>query len=82
MPAAVVRQEVGQWPVSIQLSDDNAMMASYKLSSLSKTRLVARISTDGDVMPSAGDIQGEVIMDMAADHVSPIQITINTEVTP
>ena len=47
-------------PVVIELSDNDAMMANLTLSSTNEVRVTARISADGDVMPSAGELQGQI----------------------
>lgn len=58
MPAAVVKMPLGDLPVSVELSDRNSVMPTLKLSQLSRVRLVAKISSSGNVMQSSGDLQG------------------------
>ncbi|QHJ13425.1 Cytochrome c-type biogenesis protein CcmH [Paraglaciecola mesophila] len=58
MPAAVVKMPLGDLPVSVALSDRNSVMPTLKLSQLSQVRLVAKISSSGNVMQSSGDLQG------------------------
>ncbi|TRY31333.1 c-type cytochrome biogenesis protein CcmI [Aliiglaciecola sp. M165] len=64
MPAAVVKSKLSDLPVSVELSDANAMMPTYKISQLNETRLVARISVDENVAQTTGELQGEVVVDL------------------
>lgn len=80
MPAAVVKLPLAQFPVSVELSDANAMMPSYTLSSLSTAKLVARISLDENVMQAAGELQGEIILELQADKLITANILINKEI--
>lgn len=79
MPAAVVKIPLSQLPVTVELSDANAMMASYTLSSLSKVKLVARISLDENVAQAKGELQGEILVDLQADDLSKQTILIDKE---
>jgi cytochrome c-type biogenesis protein CcmI len=79
MPAAVVKSQLSELPISIELSDANAMMPTYKLSQLTEARLVARISVDEDVAKAAGELQGEIVVTIHAGTSSQQQITINEE---
>ncbi|WP_416305741.1 c-type cytochrome biogenesis protein CcmI [Neptunicella sp. SCSIO 80796] len=81
MPAAVVKQSLQQWPVSIELTDNNAMLASYKLSDLKQARLVARISVDENVQKAPGDLQGEIIAPVQPGQNVAAKIMIDQEVT-
>jgi cytochrome c-type biogenesis protein CcmI len=80
MPAAVVKLPLAQFPVSVELSDANAMMPTYTLSSLSTAKLVARISLDENVMQAAGELQGEIILELQADKLITANILINKEI--
>jgi cytochrome c-type biogenesis protein CcmI len=80
MPAAVVKLPLGQFPVTVELSDANAMMPTYTLSSLSTAKLVARISRDDNVMQAAGELQGEIILELQADKLITENIMINKEI--
>ena len=79
MPAAVVRQPLGQFPVSVTLSDDNAMMPGFTLSQLNKARLVARISVDENVATADGELQGEVEVELKPGEALTETILINKE---
>ncbi|MFT5675688.1 MAG: cytochrome c-type biogenesis protein CcmI [Paraglaciecola sp.] len=79
MPAAVVKTKLSELPISIELSDANAMMPNYKLSQLTEARLVARISGDEDVATATGELQGEIVVTIQAGTSSQQQITIDEE---
>ena len=79
MPAAVVKMPLQNFPVSLSLTTDNAMMSAYTVSSLSRARLTARISSDDDVMPAAGDLLGVKSAPVSAGEVRAIAIEINKE---
>ncbi|MDG1820144.1 MAG: c-type cytochrome biogenesis protein CcmI [Porticoccaceae bacterium] len=55
MPIAARKLSAGQLPTSIQLSDNDALMAGRDLSSAGNVRVVARLSTSGTATPQAGD---------------------------
>lgn len=79
MPAAVVKMPLQNFPVSLSLTTDNAMMPAYTVASLSQARLTARISSDDDVMPAAGDLQGVLTAPVSPGEVHSIAIEINKE---
>lgn len=59
MPAAVVKLTQFNFPLTVELSDANAMLQDYTLSSLSEAVIFARVSVDGDIAVSAGELQGQ-----------------------
>ncbi|CAM3873686.1 MULTISPECIES: c-type cytochrome biogenesis protein CcmI [Pseudoalteromonas] len=58
MPLAVVKLTDYRFPITVQLSDSNAMVAGLTLSSVEEITLTARISKDASVMPSTGELEG------------------------
>lgn len=58
MPLAVVKLTEYQFPLTVELSDSNAMVEGLTLSSVEDIILTARISKDATVMPSAGELEG------------------------
>jgi cytochrome c-type biogenesis protein CcmH len=74
-PLAVQRRPLGTWPVSLRLSDDDAMLPGMSLAGAGPITLVARISLTGQPVASSGDLFGEVSYDFASAH--PVEITIN-----
>jgi len=79
MPAAVVKMPLGEFPVVVELSNDNAMMPNYTLSQLQQVKLVARVSVDEDVAQSAGEFQGEWMATLSANQMTQETITIDRE---
>jgi cytochrome c-type biogenesis protein CcmI len=79
MPAAVVKMPLGDFPVVVELSDKNAMMANYTLSQLQQAKLVARISTDENVAQATGEFQGEWMATLNKNQLTQETITINRE---
>lgn len=59
MPAAVVKLEQFNLPMTVQLNDTNAMLPDYKLSNLEELVIYARVSKDGNIAVSAGELQGQ-----------------------
>lgn len=59
MPLAIVRKQVKDLPMTIELDDSMAMQPTMKLSNFAEVNIVARISKLGQAMPQSGDIQGQ-----------------------
>jgi cytochrome c-type biogenesis protein CcmH len=74
-PLAVQRRPVGAWPVSLRLSDADAMLPGTRLSGGGPLTLIARISKSGRPMAASGDLFGEVGYDFASAR--PASITID-----
>ena len=79
MPAAVVKMPLGEFPVVVVLSDDNAMMPNYTLSQLQQAKLVARVSVDENVAQSAGEFQGEWMATLRVNQMTKETIMIDKE---
>ncbi|MCQ8849708.1 c-type cytochrome biogenesis protein CcmI [Alteromonas stellipolaris] len=79
MPAAVVKIPLQDFPVTIALDTDNAMMPQYTLDSLSKVTLTARVSADGDVSVSPGEWEGSQVTEVAPQNVKDINVMIEKE---
>lgn len=79
MPAAVVKMPLGEFPVVVELSNDNAMMANYTLSQLQQAKLVARISLDENVAEATGEFQGEWMATLNTNQLTQESITIDRE---
>ena len=58
-PAAVVRLPIenGQLPTSVKLTDENAMMQGFNLSSLASAYVTVRLSKDADVSLADGEVE-------------------------
>jgi len=83
MPAAVIKQELKQnatlFPITLTLSDSNAMIPTLNLSSLEEAVVIARLSRDDNVQTLDGDIQGEVVIPIQKGKSQSISIQINKE---
>lgn len=74
MPVAVVRRTVADLPLHITLDDSMAMMPGMSLSTVARVKVVARISTSHQPLPSPGDLIGSsAVIDV---HHLPGKITI------
>lgn len=60
IPLAVKRFAATSLPVDVTLDDASSMTPARKLSSVSRWRVVARVSRSGNAMPQAGDLEGSV----------------------
>ena len=74
-PLAVQRRPAGAWPVSLRLSDADAMLPGITLAGSGPLTLIARVSASGQPIAASGDLFGEVGYDFASAH--PVSITIN-----
>lgn len=60
MPLAVSRHTVAELPLTVTLNDDSAMGPMAKLSQVKQVNITARVSTSGEPLAQAGDLQGWV----------------------
>ncbi len=60
MPLAIVKQKVKHLPLTVTLSDQQAMTPMMKLSSFEQVKLIARISKSGSAIPQSGDLIGSI----------------------
>jgi cytochrome c-type biogenesis protein CcmH len=58
MPLAVVKKQVRDLPLEVELDDSMSMMPGMSLSSFERVVVGARISKSGKPTPSPGDLQG------------------------
>lgn len=59
MPVAAIRMKITSFPITVNLSDKNAMMAGTKLSNYPELVIKARISPSADVSQKQGQWQGK-----------------------
>jgi len=78
MPLAVTRRLAKELPLTIKLSDANAMLPSRKLSDFENYQVGARISQSGTATPSPGDLVGSATA--ARGQTTPVEILIDTTV--
>lgn len=66
MPLAVKRLEGTSLPVTVNLSDADAMMPQHRLSNAQRWELVARWTQSGSVQASPGDLEGSRLVERSA----------------
>ena len=79
MPAAVVKLPIDDFPVSVTLTTENAMMPQFTLATLSDVMVTARLSKDGNVAVSKGEWQGSVSASVTANETSSLSVIIDKE---
>ena len=76
MPLAVVRHTLNELPLTVTLTDDQAMMEDLKLSAFDEVIVGARISLSGDPIARAGDLFIESDSIDTSTQKSPVSLTI------
>jgi cytochrome c-type biogenesis protein CcmH len=77
MPIAVEKHSVQELPFEAALDDGDSPMPTQKLSSQREIELVARLSSSGEAMPQAGDLESQPVrVTLPADK--PIDLSIGT----
>jgi cytochrome c-type biogenesis protein CcmH len=71
----VQRRDAGTWPLTLTLSNADAMLPGTRLEEGGPVTLIARISQSGQPMAASGDLFGEVGYDFASAR--PARITID-----
>ncbi|MEE2731349.1 MAG: c-type cytochrome biogenesis protein CcmI [Pseudomonadota bacterium] len=79
MPLAVVRQPVSRWPVTVTLSDANAMTPAMTLSKFKNVLVLARISGSGNAIPQAGDWEATPLPLELSDGGKQVELVIHTQ---
>lgn len=83
MPAAVKKQALSgvdfNHPVTLTLSNDDAMLQEFNLSNLKNGRLIARVSKDENVAIQTGELQGEVVIPIKQGILTEHSLTIDKE---
>lgn len=73
-PIAAVRRRAGDLPLSITLSDADAMMAGRQLSTQEELELVARVAKGGSISETEGDLIGETTYRMDSGETARLVI--------
>lgn len=79
MPLAIVRKQVSELPLTVNLTDAMAMTPTMKLSNFEQVKLLARVSKSGDAMQQPGDLIG-VIEQTALSDKKNHKIVINRKI--
>lgn len=80
VPLAVKKLALPQFPISLTLSADDAMIPSLSLKNAEQVTITARISIDEDVMTSPGELQGSLVNVQVNDSMQVVTLIINKEV--
>ena len=76
-PLAAVRRAVGDLPLSVTITDNDAMMAGRGLSSTARVQVVARVSKSGTPQAQLGDLFGEAFVDFTNEKSASVKIVID-----
>jgi cytochrome c-type biogenesis protein CcmH len=76
MPLAVAKLDPAKLPATVTLSDAMAMTPAFKLSSVQRVFVGARISRSGQPVAQPGDLEGDAGV-VAVDSKTPIKISID-----
>jgi len=79
MPLAIVKKQVADLPVTVVLSDEQAMMPAMKLSNFDRVKISARISMSGQAESRPGDWIG-IVESVAPAETEGVTITIDQKV--
>lgn len=80
MPLAVVRQQIGDWPVQVTLSDANAMTPAMSLSKFDAVRVQARISASGNAIAQSGDWAASEMSLNLSDGAQQLELKIDSRI--
>nr|WP_250887296.1 MULTISPECIES: hypothetical protein [unclassified Rhodanobacter] len=76
MPLAVAKLDPAQLPTTVTLTDAMAMTPAFRLSSVERVFVGARISHSGQPVAQPGDLEGDAGV-VAVDHKTPVKISID-----
>jgi cytochrome c-type biogenesis protein CcmH len=77
MPIAVEKHSVQELPFEATLDDGDSPMPTQKLSSQREVELVARLSSSGEAMPQAGDLESQPVR-VKLPAEKPVELSIGT----
>ena len=76
-PLAVQRLRASQLPAQLAFDNADAMIAGLSMANFDQWRVTARVSMAGEVVPQAGDWQGQSAILDASDATQTIAVEIN-----
>ena len=79
MPIIVLRKEVGDLPLIVELDDSMSMLPSNKLSDHQSVQIFARVSKSGNAKAERGDLIG-VADSVSTTSKNTTKLIINTKV--
>ena len=81
MPLAVNKLKQFQFPITVTLNDNMAMMPDLKLSNFEKVLITARVSSDEAVTVQAGDLEGQSDIIALDNAPSIVRVEISRVIT-
>jgi hypothetical protein len=75
-PLAAVRRRAGDLPLSISLSDKDAMMQGRGIGQASRVQIVARIAKGGTPQAQPGDLYGEALVELTGNGAHNVSVAI------
>lgn len=82
MPLAAIKKQVGEFPVTVTLSDKQAMTPQFRLSSAETVVVKARVSATHNAIPASGDLLGKSnVIELAAIINQPKEISVIIDAT-
>lgn len=81
MPLAVKTATVKDLPITVTLTDADAMTPAFRLSGAPQVKILARVSRSGNAQAQPGDLEGESAALSPKDHDGLIEIKINKTVS-
>lgn len=80
LPAAVRKLDLRNLPMTVTLTSDDAMMASYSINNIDEMLVTARLSFDENVQSSPGELEGTTQLTKVANAIIPVEVIINKEI--
>jgi cytochrome c-type biogenesis protein CcmI len=80
MPVAVKKLPLNKLPLKVALTQTDAMLASYTLSSVSEVDLVVRLSFDEVVQSKIGEYEGSITVPVVAGQIIEHTVIVDKEI--
>lgn len=80
LPAAVRKLDLRNLPMTVTLTPDDAMMASYSINDISEVIVTARLSFDENVQASPGELEGATKITKINNAIIPVDVMVNKEI--
>lgn len=78
MPLALVRLQPANWPLSVNLNQQQSMIENMSLASFDVVQVIARVSKSGMATPQTGDLIGESEPIDLQTNSQPVTVQIST----
>ncbi len=82
MPLAAIKKQVGEFPITVTLSDKQAMTPQFRLSSAETVIVKARVSATHNAIPASGDLLGKsTVINLVAITNQPKKVSLIIDAT-